>query len=229
MVYAIIFDMDGVVIDSNPYHKIGWTRFLNSKGVEVNEEIFKNLIFGTTGDEALKILLQKDLSQKEIDNYSYEIDEEYRNIIRQLSCVNPVAGLVEFLESIKLSGHKIALATSAPSENVDLILNKLGIYEFFDLIVDKTQILRGKPNPEIYNTTVSKLSVEKGNCVVFEDSISGIVSARGAGITVIGVETSHSRDELIQAGASLTMQDFTGLTIADITELITDKSIKKQW
>ncbi|MFA5848989.1 MAG: hypothetical protein A2X18_03855 [Bacteroidetes bacterium GWF2_40_14] len=227
MVYAIIFDMDGVVIDSNPYHKIGWTRFFNKKGVEVNDEIFKNLIFGTTGDEALKILLQKDLTQEEIDNYSYEIDEEYRNIIRQLSCVSPVTGLVDFLKSIKLSGHKIALATSAPSENVDLILKKLGIYEFFDLIVDKTQILRGKPNPEIYNTTVSKLSVDKGNCVVFEDSISGIMSASGAGITVIGVETSHSSDELIQAGASLTICDFSGMTIALMTELIMGKSIKK--
>lgn len=220
MVYAVIFDMDGVVIDSNPYHKIGWTRFLNSKGVEVNEEIFKNLIFGTTGDEALKILLQKDLTQEEIDIYSYEIDAEYRNTIMQLSCINPVTGLVEFLKSIKLSGYKIALATSAPSENVYLILNKLCISEFFDLIVDKTDILRGKPNPEIYNTTVHKLSVDKGNCVVFEDSISGIMSAKGAGITVIGVETSHSKDELIQAGASLTIPDFTGMSISGITELI---------
>lgn len=218
--YAVILDMDGVVIDSNPFHRVAWTRFLSRKGVTATDEMFRTLIFGTTGDEAIQELLGGTLTQDEIDRYSYEIDEEYRTIIKQSDGIKPVGGLVELLKAVKQSGYQLALATSAPTENVSLVLNKLGLYSYFDLIVDKTQVVNGKPDPEIYRTATARLAIEKERCIVFEDSISGIHSARGAGLTVVGVTTSHSPSELKEAGAAHTIADFTAITVQDIARLI---------
>ncbi len=120
------------------------------------------------------------------------------------------------MQDLKSAGCKIALATSAPTENVDLVLGKLGIFDMFDVLVDATLVNKGKPDPEIYLTTVTKLNCRTENCVVFEDSISGISSASGAGLTVIGLTTSHSKTELLDAGASLTIHDFSEISLTQL-------------
>ena len=218
MSYAIIFDMDGVIIDSNPYHKIAWEHFLKMKDVVITDEVFNNLISGTSGIEAIRELINKDLTQKEVDDFNDEIDAEYRNIIEKLDEVKPLNGLTDLLQSIKNAGHKIALATSAPTENVELVLNKFKIFDFFDLVVDRSHVQNGKPSPEIYLTTVKKLSIEKMNCLVFEDSIAGIISAKSAGLLVVGVTTSHEPDEIINAGADFTINDFSEISLEKLVK-----------
>ncbi len=220
MSYAIIFDMDGVIIDSNPYHKMTWGNFLKMNDIVVTDEVFNNIISGTTGSEAIRELINKDLTQKEIDNFNDEIDAEYRNIIKNLNDIKPLNGLTDLLQSIKNAGHKIALATSAPAENVELVLDKFEIYDFFDLIVDRPQVLNGKPDPEIYLTTVKGLSIEKINCVVFEDSIAGVISAKSAGLMVIGVTTSHQPEELINKGAKTTIRNFSEISLEKLISLM---------
>jgi len=217
---GVIFDMDGVIINSNPYHKIAWTNFLSRKNVVVDDSVFKELIFGTTGVEAISELLNGDYSKKELDDFSNEIDAEYRDIIRNSKNIEPVDGLLQFIQSISNEGYKIALATSAPPENVDLILRKFQILDYFDLIVDKNQVVEGKPNPEVYQKAVQGLGLPKENCIVFEDSFSGIVSARDAGLMVVGVTTSHANSELIKVGATLCINDFSEITLEDIKRLI---------
>lgn len=215
---GVIFDMDGVIIDSNPYHKIAWTNFLNRRGIEVNDSIFKELIFGTTGDEAIVELLKVNYSKTELEELSNEIDSEYRTIIGKSENIEPVNGFLQFIESVSRKKHKIALATSAPPENVDLILNRFRILDYFDLIIDKTKVSSGKPNPEIYLKTVQGLGISKDNCIVFEDSISGVISARNAGLEVIGLTTSHTENELINVGATFCIKDFSEISLGDILE-----------
>ena len=210
--------MDGVIIDSNPYHKIAWEHFLKMKDVVITDEVFNNLISGTSGIEAIRELINKDLTQKEVDDFNDEIDAEYRNIIEKLDEVKPLNGLTDLLQSIKNAGHKIALATSAPTENVELVLNKFKIFDFFDLVVDRSHVQNGKPSPEIYLTTVKKLSIEKMNCLVFEDSIAGIISAKSAGLLVVGVTTSHEPDEIINAGADFTINDFSEISLEKLVK-----------
>ncbi len=217
---GVILDMDGVIIDSNPYHKIAWTNFLNRKNIVVNDSIFKELIFGTTSDEAITKLLNCELSKRELEIFSNEIDSEYRTIIRKSKNIEPLNGLLPFLKSISDECCKIALATSAPPENVDLILNRFQILNYFDLIIDKTQVLNSKPNPEIYLKAVQGLGLSNDNCVVFEDSISGIISAKDAGLIVIGVTTSHKNNELIDAGATICVKDFFEISLENIHKLI---------
>lgn len=218
--YGIILDMDGVVIDSNPYHKIAWTNFLTRKNVMVNDRVFREVIFGTTGNEALIKLLNYEYSKKELENFNNEIDTEFRDIIYHLKTLEPVNGLLQFLQSISVRNYKIALATSAPPENVDLILNRLQLLKYFDLIIDNTRVVNGKPNPEIYLRAVQGLGISGENCIVFEDSFSGIISARDAGLLVIGVTTSHSENELINAGATICIKDFSEMSFKKIENLI---------
>lgn len=220
MQLGIIFDMDGVIIDSNPYHKIAWSNFFEKKNIKINDEMFKNLIAGTTGDEAVIRLMDRELSKNELDSYNNEIDAEFRRIIGKSDDLNLVNGFLEFINSVSDANHKIALGTSAPPENVHLILNKFEIHSLFDLIVDKTQIVEGKPNPEIYLKTVHELGIPKERCIVFEDSIAGVTSASAAGLPVIGVLTSHSNKELQEVGAIAGIVDFTEITLEKVIEIL---------
>jgi beta-phosphoglucomutase len=218
---AVILDMDGVIIDSNPFHRMAWTEFLERHGVAVTEPMFKNVIFGTTGDQAIRNLLQPpELTNEELSLYTGEIDTSYRNIVSGSEQIFPVDGLNNFLDFVKELGFKIALATSAPPENISLILERLGITEYFDVIVDKTHVTKGKPDPEVYLKTVENLKTDSMYCLVFEDSLSGVQSAIGAGIRVIGVTTSHSAEELSRAGTLFNIDDFNDPSLPGILATI---------
>jgi beta-phosphoglucomutase len=218
---AVILDMDGVIIDSNPFHRMAWKEFLERHGVEVNEHMFKNVIFGTTGDQAIRNLLQPpDLTAEQLSRYTEEIDTSYRSIISGSEQIFPVNGLNNFLDFIKEIGFKIALATSAPPENISLILERLGITEYFDVIIDKTHVTNGKPDPEVYLKTVENLKTDSEYCLVFEDSLSGVHSAIQAGIRVIGVTTSHTAEELSQAGTFYNIDDFNDPSLPEMLATI---------
>ncbi len=218
---AVILDMDGVIIDSNPFHRMAWQEFLERHGVEVNEHMFKNVIFGTPGDQAIRNLFQPpDLTEEQLSGYTEEIDTSYRSIISGSEQIFPVSGLNNFLDFTKEIGFKIALATSAPPENISLILERLGITEYFDVIVDKTHVTNGKPDPEVYLKTLENLKTDSEYCLVFEDSLSGVRSAIQAGIRVIGVTTSHTAEELSQAGTFYNIDDFNDPTLPEMLATI---------
>lgn len=220
MKYGIIFDLDGVVIDSNPIHKISWKNFLAKIGLPFNDDIFDNIISGKNGITSLRILLGQEPSNEVITSYVAEIDQEFQKILRDTPKVFPMPGLVNFLQVVKAAGNKTALATSAPPGNVKLILDKISLIEYFDVILDKSDVMKGKPDPEVYLKTVSKLGIHKDQCVVFEDSKAGIKSATDAGIKVIGVTSGHTREELLEEGVSMAIDDFTKLDLREVNNLI---------
>ena len=155
--------MDGVIIDSNPTHKISWENFLIKKGLPFNDDIFNDIISGKTGTTSLRILLGHEISDDVIASYVNEIDEEFQKTLRDADDVRPMPGLLYFLQVIKAAGYKTALATSAPTANVELTLEKTRLREFFDVILDKTNVTKGKPDPEVYLKTISKLGAKKGS------------------------------------------------------------------
>ncbi len=212
--------MDGVIIDSNPYHKISWENFLVKTGYPYSDELFEKTISGQTGTTSLRILFGNELSEGEMDGYLEEIDGEFQKILAKADRVGSLPGLPDFLRAVKGAGHKTALATSAPTGNVDLTLDKINLREFFDLILDKSDVTNGKPDPEVYLKSVSRLGVKKDHCIVFEDSLAGIRAALNAGLKVIGVTTSHSRDVLLEQGVIMTIDDFQSFTPVDVIQLI---------
>ena len=220
MEYGFIFDMDGVVIDSNPYHKIAWEKFLAGQGVHYDDQLFDNVLSGRTGPTSLRLIFGEDLNREKLDLFLEEVDLNYQTILRQAEDVRPIAGVHAFLDQITNNGYRLALATSAPVLNIELALQKLKLENTFEHIVGKVDVSHGKPHPEVYLTTLELLGMAAENCIVFEDSKAGIQSAQNAGIKVVGIASSHSKEELLEEGVSMVVDDFTGLDPDKVLALI---------
>ena len=143
----------------------------------------------------LTSLFGDDISEEAIVLYSKEKEMIYRELYSPF--IKPVKGLPEFLHYASALGIPIALATSAPHENVLFTLEATGLRHYFTAITDSSMVSLGKPDPQVYVLTAKKLDVKPNECIVFEDSVAGIKAALGAGMRVIGVATTHNTDELL--------------------------------
>jgi HAD superfamily hydrolase (TIGR01509 family) len=191
---VFIFDMDGVVVDNAAWHLDAFAEFGKRHGlVKTNEEYTK--YFGNTNQTIMDSLFNTQLSSDKLTAFANEKEIIYRELYRPF--IKPVEGLPVFLEYASNCGIPIALATSAPPENVDFTLDSTGLRKYFSIISDASMVKNGKPDPEIYLLTAVKLGVQPSDCIVFEDSIAGIQSALSAGMRVIGVATTHKIDELM--------------------------------
>lgn len=220
MDYGFIFDMDGVVIDSNPYHKIAWERFLAGQGIHFDDQLFDNVLSGRTGPTSLRIIFGDDLPKEDLDRYLEEVDGNYQNLLRESEEVKPIAGFFDFLREVQGNGIRMALATSAPELNIELGLQKLRLENTFEHIIGKVDVKYGKPHPEVYLTALDLLEMPAKKCVVFEDSKAGIQSALSAGIKVVGIASGHSREELLEEGVSMVADDFRELEFEKVLALI---------
>jgi beta-phosphoglucomutase len=220
MEYGFIFDMDGVVIDSNPNHKIAWSKFLEGKGIPCEDPFFDEVLSGRTGPTSLKIIFGEDLPEALMEEYLAEVDGNYQDILLRSKEARPIAGLYEFLDSIRMNGHRLALATSAPPLNITLGLAKLKLEGVFEVILGKEDVVHGKPHPEVYLNAAKRLGLPGEQCIVFEDSKAGIQSAQAAGMTVVGIASGHTREELLQEGVALAAEDFRELDLEQVCALI---------
>lgn len=220
MEYGLIFDMDGVVIDSNPYHKIAWGNFLENKGIQHDDKFFDNVLSGRTGPSSLYIIFGDDLPEELMEVYLKEVDENYQNILRQSEEVLAIEGIYDFLEKVRVNGYRLGLATSAPPLNIKLGLEKLELEGIFEVVVGKVDVSHGKPHPEVYLTCIERLGLPPENCIVFEDSMAGIQSGLSAGMPVVGIASGHRKEELLAGGASLAVDNFTQLDLEQVLALI---------
>jgi len=216
---AAIFDMDGVIVDNDIYHFRAWGELCDSYGLTVDQKDIKSW-FGNTNPMILKKLFGDTLSQKRIEEIGTEKERLYREIY--LPEIKLTPGLLPFLKNLKDSGFRIAIATSAPRENVDFILDKTGIRGYFHEIIDSSMIKEGKPSPEIYLKAAEVLKMSPLNCIVFEDSFHGIESANRAGMKVIGVATTHAAELL--NGTVKTIDDFNEITPLDLIQILKNQS-----
>lgn len=204
---AVIFDMDGVIVDTNPYHKIALRQFCEKYGYHLSDEELLKRIYGRTNKEWIANLFQRKMTAAELSAYGEEKEKIFRNIYE--NAIKPLAGLRDFLET--LAQHKIpaAIGTSAPRSNVDFVLSKTNLEKYFTTILDESNVEHGKPHPEIYLKMASRLNLLPQQCIVFEDSLSGVASAMTAGTKVVGVATTHNEKEL--AHTDFVITDFQGL------------------
>lgn len=205
MVNGIIFDMDGTIVDSLPYHHEAWRIFFEENKVENFSEKLKKYKGGGTLD-LMKAVYGDIYSLEELKKMSDDKEIIFRDIYR--GNIVPIDGYLEFLNEIKSKNILVGIASNAIKLNVDLTLKELGIYDLFDSIICGDEVNYGKPNPEMFNKTISYFKVNKANCLVFEDSIEGITAANNAGIKVIGVTSSNSSDVLRKAGCVETINNY---------------------
>lgn len=215
-VLAAIFDMNGTMVDDTKYNEEAWFTFCQKNKCDIKREEIRENVLGRINPDALRNLFGSDISDEDIKKYSDQKESLYRKIYSKH--IKAVKGLEELLISLRKEGFKLAIATSACPENVEFILNALGLRKSFDSIIDDTQVNKGKPDPEIYLKAAKKLRVSPRDCIVFEDSLSGIKSAKGAGMRVVAITTSLSEKELSEA--DLIIKDFSYIGIKELKGLI---------
>ncbi len=213
--FAVIFDMDGVIVHTNPHHKIAIQQFCADHGIQLNELTFQHKIYGRTNRDWLTNVFGE-LTEEQVHFYASEKEELFRKIYEPH--IKPVDGLVKFLDLMVTHSIPRAIATSAPPENVDFVLSNTGLRKYFDVILDERVVTHGKPNPEIYLKTAKALGFPNENCIVIEDSLSGITAGRRSGSKVIGITTTHTPEELIET--NLVIRDFNDLNLSILQGLL---------
>lgn len=207
---AVIFDLDGTIVDNIPFHAQAFLEFARKHNTHLSLGEYYSTIQGRINKEIIPALFKENLTEEQIKAYADEKEAIYRRLYKNIM---PVPGLFGLFKEIKEKGLKLALATSAPSKNVDYVLSKLNIRGVFDVQVNGDQASRGKPDPEIYLKTAEILGVKPKECLVFEDSVPGIKAAKAAGMTVIALTTSHPPEKLKEADGVI--DDFTQIAIYD--------------
>jgi len=185
---AIIFDLDGVIVDTAVFHYQAWKKLANSMGFDLTETQNERLK-GISRLESLDILLEigktDAISDEEKQQLATSKNEWYRENILKMTPKDILPGVKNFLQELKKAHYKIAIGSS--SKNAGTILERIGMKDFFDAVVDGTKITRSKPDPEVFLKGARELNISPEQCLVFEDAESGIEAAKNAGMKTIGV------------------------------------------
>jgi beta-phosphoglucomutase family hydrolase len=198
---ALILDMDGVIIDSNPWHRQAWAEYNRRFGIETDEAMQRRM-YGKRNDDIVREFFGDHLTNEEVQLHGAAKERLYREMICSMVNAALVPGVREFLERHR---HQPAgVASNAEPANVEFVLDEAGLRQYFRAVVDGHQVPNPKPHPDIYLRAAELLGVEPGDCVVFEDSLTGIEAARAARMAVVGVLTTHG--EL--PGVDLQIPDF---------------------
>ncbi len=213
--FAAIFDMDGVLVNNTKYHFKSWQFIAAKFGVRLTWKFFKTRINGRRAEEDVKIIAKEKVSAREIARLAGEKEKFYRDSYKKF--IKPVKGLVGFLSTLKKNRIKVAMATSAPAENIKFVLGKTGTGRFFDKIIDSSQVKKGKPNPEVFLKAAKLIKAKPQNCVVFEDALNGIKAAQRAGMKIVAITTTNKAKDLRQA--DLVIKDFSGLSVEKLGKL----------
>jgi len=206
---AAIFDMNGTMIDDMGFHKKAWIEFCKSYGVDLTEEEFKQKFSGKKNTDILPEILGRKLSSDEIKELSEEKETIYRQVYAPF--IKEVPGFKDLIAKLKSKHLKVAIATTAIEPNRKFVLDALHLENEFDVILGDEDVTNGKPHPEIYLETAKKLNVDSSKCLVFEDTPPGVEAGKNAGMKVVGVLTTHTKEDLKNADYWIT--DFTEIQI----------------
>lgn len=212
---AILFDMNGVLINDEPFHKEAWRIFCSRRGMRFSEEEFKRFFMGRTNRESLQYLFQRDLSETE----HHTLREERIGYSKSLlpSVLPAPDGLDTLLRDAQKKKVPCAIATSSQRDYAEFVIEKYGFGSSFQAVVTAEDVHRGKPDPEIYLLAAERVHMPPNGCLVFEDSMSGIQAAKAAGMKVVGITSTHGPMEL--AEADRVIADFTEISLAEILEM----------
>lgn len=204
MLTAILFDLDGTLADTDSIHYAVWQDILTRFDLEIDRSFYRERISGRTNAKIIKDILPQ-LSLEEAWHLATEKEESYRRLAGSLK---PMPGLQKLLKFSDRAAIKRAVVTNAPRENAIYMLDILQLTYVLPLVVMAEDASAGKPNPAPYNLALEHLGVASHQAIAFEDSATGIRAAVDAGIYTIGITSTHPAEALIDAGASMTIQDF---------------------
>lgn len=213
---AIIFDMDGVICHTNPFHSIAFKEFFAKRNLYPTEEDFALHMYGKNNSYILSHFLGRKIEGQELLDLEFEKESLFREIYKDQ--VNPISGFGEFFNSLKSEGLKTGIATSAPLANLELIAGTLSLMDKMESVLASEHVTKHKPDPEVYLKSAANLQVHPELCLVFEDSFSGVTAAKNAGMKVVGVLSSHSIAEL--PTCDMYIQDYSNLEVEKVLSLL---------
>jgi HAD superfamily hydrolase (TIGR01509 family) len=209
---GIVFDLDGVIVDSHPLHKRAWRAFLGELGREVSDADLGFILEGRCRREILVHFLGE-LSESEIEQYGKKKDEFFRQVSADLM---PVTGSVELIQSLLNAEIELAVATSASRQRAHWTLNQLGIENCFKVVVTGDDVEKGKPDPTIYRLATEGLSLSPQFLLAVEDSLSGIYAARSAELRCLGIGVGPTKKLMRDAGVKHVLPNLAGLSITKL-------------
>lgn len=206
---AAVFDMDGTLVDNMVFHNQAWVALARKLGLSLTADDFQTRFAGKKNEEILPELLGRALAPDELERLADEKENHYRTLYRPHLRLH--RGAEALISRLRAAGIPMAIATAAPEGNRELVIDGLGLRPVFHRIVGAEEVSRGKPFPDIFLAAAQGLGVDPSQCLAFEDAILGVMSARDAGMPVVGLTTTTSAIQLRQAGALWTLPDFTTL------------------
>jgi HAD superfamily hydrolase (TIGR01509 family) len=204
MLKALIFDMDGTLVHSDPVHLKAFAEVLSPEGVAVDEHIYRSTIIGRTNESIFADLLP----HRSVEEHVAFADEKEAAFRRLALDLKPLDGLLALLDWAEARGIKIALVTNAPRLNAEHMLDVLNLTERFPVQITIDQVARGKPDPLPYLTALERLGVRADEAIAFEDSPSGMRAAKGAGLFSFGLLTGLTEQEMRDVGADAAIENF---------------------
>jgi HAD superfamily hydrolase (TIGR01509 family) len=205
MLKALLFDLDGTLVETDSLHFVIWQDFLRVHGVEIDRQSYKAKISGRLNPDIVADLLPQ-LSLEQQAEFIWRKEAEFR---QRADALHALPGVMEILNWATAQNLKIAVVSNAPRENAEFMLRALHLETAFQAIILGDDLPRGKPDPLPYQEALRQFNLTSAEAIVFEDSPSGIRSAVGAGIFTVGIASTHDPDSLYQLGANLVVSDFT--------------------
>jgi HAD superfamily hydrolase (TIGR01509 family) len=215
---AIIFDMDGVLVDSNPFHLRKWIDLFRAHGVAFDEAELPKIVLGPPNEVTFRRFLGERLSPEEMAALGEELEENFRRAIGPHTQSFP--GVQPFIESCHAEGIPMAVASAAISKNVEFLIAALGLRPYFREMLTGDEVTHPKPDPEVYLKTAAKLGVAPAGCAVFEDSFVGIEAAKRAGMKCVAIASTFPAQDLRrETRADLILPSFAAVSLPTVHAL----------
>lgn len=212
---GVIFDMDGVLADTASAHFRSWQVIAPRWGVSVGYDDFRQA-FGRPNHEGIPILFHRPVSPDELREIDRQKEAAFRDAAR--ATLQPLPGVVELVRALHEGGFRLAVGSSGPRENIELVLDTFGIAAYFGGIVSGWDVTKGKPDPEVFLKAAALIAVAPARCLVIEDVPVGIRAAHAAGMRCIAVTTTRPAGDLTEADR--VVQSLADVTVADVLRLV---------
>lgn len=213
---GVVFDMDGVIVDSHPAHRKAWRQFLRTIGRNVTNRELDFILDGRKRRDILSHFLGP-VSEAKLVEYGKRKDEFFQQSTAE---VKPIPGITEFLIHLNENGVVAAVATSASETRTRSTLERLRLQNYFSVVLTGNDVENGKPDPAIYRLACRRLDVLPESVLAIEDAVSGIQAARGAGLKCLGVASDSNAEKLRGAGAIQVVRSFAGLSLKKLKGML---------
>ncbi len=223
MLKGVIFDMDGVLVDSHPIHERVWRRLFASLGKKISDEELEFIREGTKKTDILRYFLGG-LSNEQVEAYGLQKEQWFRE---EIESVKPIPGIPKVLEELGNAAVPMAIASCGSGVRVHYTLNHLQLRKYFKVVITGDEVAIGKPDPAIFRKAAGQLQVHATDLLVFEDSVAGVVAAKAAGMKCVGIAEGDRVKTVLKAGADLVFSNFMNTSASHMDSLFWPQELRQ--